>query len=347
MIFMQYIALAAALATGAAMLPQCGQLLWHDYSAYEAMDSRLHLCDLRTGERMELTDSSFVHAMNGDFGSHCYDITFMAIDPIADEWDIFRYNTISRKLDNLTKNSGFRNEDPKFSPDGQQIVFKRGHWSQETDGFVYDLALLDLRTQEITVLTEGGGEESMPCFSPDGRSIYYAQSGNGETSICRIFPDTGKTECLYTETGIHAYYPMTSDSGLYFTRWHSSDSRNDSIVRLNDGTPELMAFCSPEYNCSDPFPLHDGRMVFSSTKSGSYDLYFYDGTAETALSACNTDSQELGASFYAAADAQRMVKYASDHILNRAASDVNLDADADGMTDAFDLALLKRMAGFS
>lgn len=318
------------------------KLLYHSYSSYEAMDSRLMLCDPRSGIASVLADDSFVHAMNGDFGSHCYDITFMAIDPAADEWDIFYYNTLSRRLVNLTEHSGFRNEDPKFSPDGEHIVFKRGYWSAEKEDFVYDLAMLELKTQEITMLTAGGGEESMPCFSADGTSIYYANALDGVTEIRELILDTGEDRCLYTEDGVHVYYPMASLEGLYFTRWHSAEQRTDCIYRLGDTAP--LPFCHAEYNCSDPFPVTGGGMLFSSTAAGSYDLYYHDGTKTKPLTALNTELHELGSSCYSTAEAERIVVHTTDHLLQRAPAEMRMDADDNGRVDAFDLALLKRMA---
>lgn len=95
-----------------------GWLLWHNYSDYSALDSTLYL---RTpdGITKEIT-GDFVHAMNGSFGTSPEQITFMAIDSKADEWDIYiveNGNTV-----NLTQNSGFRNEDPKWSPDRKSVV---------------------------------------------------------------------------------------------------------------------------------------------------------------------------------------------------------------------------------
>lgn len=339
---MQLFTMAAALLAGA-ILPTGTHLLYHHYSAYDTRDSQLFCYHASTQEQVELQDASFVHAMNGDFGSHCYDITFMAIDPLADEWDIFRYNTISRKLENLTERSGFRNEDPKFSPDGNSLVFKRGYWSHEENDFVYDLALMDLRTKDITMLTNGGGEESMPCFSPDGRTVYYAQSGNGETAICSLSLDTLETQCLYTESGVHAYYPMAAESGLYFSKWHSPTLRNDCIVRLTDGVPDLLPFNDTAYNCSDVFPCPDGGMLFSSSKDGSYDLYYFDGTQEFPLTSCNSQLQELGASCFTAQDTQIIVRETLDFLLCRGQSGKNMDANGDGVVDGFDLAMLKRM----
>ncbi len=329
--------------SAAAQVPQEGKLLYHSYSSYAAMDSTLQLHDFCTGETQRFTNDSFVHAMNGDFGSHCYDVTFMAIDPTADEWDIFRWNTLSGALTNLTAHSGFRNEDPKFSPDGNRIVFKRGHWDAQTDGFVYDLAEIDLRTGEITMLTDTPAEESMPCYAPDGTCIYYAALQDGETSICSLNPQSGSTQVLYTEHGVHAYYPMISDAGLYFTKWHSASLQNDCIVTMGEDAPVVLPFNDTAYNCSDPFPLRDGSLFFSSTSSGGYDLCFFDGTQTHPLPSLSTALADLGSSYYGRSDAEEVIARTADFLLQRGDSGMNMDADGNGIVNAFDLALLKRM----
>jgi Tol biopolymer transport system component len=103
------------------------------------------------GNTEEIT-GDFHHAMNGSFGVTPDTFTFMAIDNEADEWDI--YVSRSGKITNLTKNSGFRNEDPKWSPDGKSIIFKRGHWDNSIGDFKYDLAVIDADTGTISMLTD-------------------------------------------------------------------------------------------------------------------------------------------------------------------------------------------------
>ena len=117
-----------------------GWLLWHSYTSYEAGDSQLYLQNPQ-GEISEIT-GDFIHAMNGNFGKSPDDIVFMAIDENADEWDIFLYE--DKTVTNLTENSGYRNEDPKWSPDGKSIVFKRGYWNADVNDFTYNLACMVL-----------------------------------------------------------------------------------------------------------------------------------------------------------------------------------------------------------
>ncbi len=329
--------------SASAAAPQRGKLLYHHYSSYSAMDSELLLHDFTTGETLAIADDAFLHAMNADFGSHCGDIVFMAIDPIGDEWDIFRYNLVSGDFTNLTQASGFRNEDPKFSTDGKKIVFKRGRWDAQTDGFVYDLAEMELQTGEITMLTDSAAEESMPYYAPDGGSIYFSRIENGETAICVLDRNTGSITRVYAENGVHTYYPVLSDAGLYFTKWHSAALHNDCIVKMED-TPVLLPVNAQAYNCSDPFPLHDGSLFFSSTREGGYDLYFYDGETEHTLTALSTPQEDLGTAFYELSDAEAIIAETTDFLLCRESGGRNMDADGNGVVNAFDLAILKRMA---
>ncbi len=300
-----------------AELPK-GWLLWHSYSNYSALDSKLYLRS-PDGE-VKIISGDFVHAINGSFGASPETITFMAIDKAADEWDI--YLREGEKITNLTQNSGFRNEDPKFSPDGKTIVFKHGHWDSSADGFIYNLALLDVETKAVTMLTDTPAEDAMPCFSADGKSVYYASYADGIGSIYRLDLASHKSETIYSEDGVTAYYPVVCGNNLYFTKWRSAENRCDQIMCYDGEKVSALPFDSSDYDCSDACPLGGNKMVFSSTMNGGYDLYYCDGRNVTALTELNSDKNELGASFF---------PYT-----------VSGDVNADGVLTAADLVLLQK-----
>ena len=304
-----------------AELPK-GWLLWHSYGRYADLDSKLYL---KTPDgNVETISGDFIHAMNGSFGNTPDIFTFMAIDQKADEWDI--YLSKNGKITNLTQNSGFRNEDPKWSPDGKSIVFKRGRWDNSADGFIYDLALLDVNTREVTMLTNDTVEESMPCFSADGKYIYYAGYNNGIGSICRFELSSGRSETIYGENNVTAYYPIVSGDNVYFTKWYSADNRCDQIMRYDGKNISGLPFDSEEYDCSDACPINDSKIVFSSTVNGAYDLYYFDGRNVSELSELNSDKNELGADFF---------PY-EEHI------NVKGDVNSDGRLNISDLVLLQK-----
>lgn len=276
-----------------AELPK-GWLLWHSYSEYFALDSRMYV---RTPDGVvKEISGDFVHAMNGSFGIAPEQITFMAIDSSTDEWDIYLYD--NGNVTNLTKNSGFRNEDPKWSLDGKQIVFKRGYWDNSIGDFVYDLATLDIDTHEVTMLTDDRAEDAMPFFSEDGKYIYYTRYTDGIGSIYRMDAATRETEDIYSETGVTAYYPIVKGEQVYFAKWYSAENHCDQLMCYDGSNISVLPFNSEQYDCSDPCPVMDDAMIYSGTANGGYDLYYYDGRKSVRLTELCSDKNELGADYY-------------------------------------------------
>ncbi len=275
-----------------------GKILFHSYSDYTAGDSCLKLFDIAENKLTVIESDVFYNAMNGDFGSTGSDIVFMAITRETDSWDIYRCNTDTVTFTNLTFNSGYRNEDPKFSPDGSKIVFKRGRWDNSCDCFIYDLAEINTENGEITVLTNTLEEESMPYYSADGSCIYYA-CGVGEGSgIYMLDTATHESHVVYDCEGIQEYYPIVYGKDVYFASWLSSQCQNDGIFKMEDENAVSMAFNSADYNCSDPCPTGNNSMIYSCTKNGSYDLYVFNGTESRCLNMLNTGLHELGTAFF-------------------------------------------------
>ena len=276
-----------------AELPK-GWLLWHSYGKYSDLDSTLYLKDPEG--KTESVSGDFIHAMNGSFGNSPEVFTFMAIDKDADEWDIFLSE--GGRIINLTKNSGCRNEDPKWAPDGKNIVFKRGHWDSQKGDFVYDLALLNVKTHEITMLTSDTSEEAMPCFSSDEKFIYYAGYSDGIGSIYRIDVNSRRSEVIYEEESVTAYYPVAFGDELFFTKWYSAENHCDQIMRYDGRNVSFLPFDSDKYDCSDACPIGGSKIVFSSTMNGDYDLCYYDGRNISVLSEFSSERNELGADFF-------------------------------------------------
>ncbi|HAG12474.1 MAG TPA: hypothetical protein DCG49_01260 [Ruminococcus sp.] len=334
----------------APILPE-GWLLWHRYSSYAALDSQLLL---RTPEgTVQEIRGNFLHAMNGSFGKTPDKIVFMALNETADEGDIFLYD--SGTVTNLTPDSGYRNEDPKWSPDGTKIVFKRGHWDQGAGDFVYDLAMLDPASGAVTMLTDDPAEQAMPCFSPDGSFLYYAEYQNGIGSICRMAPVSGNQETIFRENNVTAYYPIAANDCIYFTKWYSAENRCDQIIRYDGSTMQPMPFDSAEWDSSDACPVNGG-MLYSSTQNGAYDLYYFDGTRSVPLTDINSVQNDLGAAFFPAvrgdlnadgicnaADAAALQKWLLGYPDTQFSDAKAADLDQNGKLNAVDLSILKQI----
>lgn len=345
---------SSAVSKGNISVPK-GWLLWHSYTTYEEKDSQLYLQNPQ-GDISEIT-GDFIHAMNGRFGNSPDEIAFMAIDENADEWDIFLYD--DKTVTNLTKNSGYRNEDPKWSPDGKSIVFKRGYWNSEIDDFTYNIALIDVESKEIKMLTDSLYEDAMPYFSDDDKYIYYTKYIDGYGKISRLNTETGEDEIIFEEENINAYYPVVKNGILYFTKWYSSDNHHDEIIIYENNTFKSAAFNSEIYDCSDACPIDKDKIIYSSTQNGSYSLYYYDGDESVEISGIDTDRNELGADFFsyseydACGDVNEDGEFnAEDIVLLQkwllAVPDIKLekqeaaDLCEDGKLNVFDICLMKR-----
>ncbi len=291
-----------------------GKMVYHSYSDYEARDSKIYLVDFETKEKICINDyiSGAYHTMNASFNREGTAIVFMGIvnKSYGEEWDIFLYRLDTKELIDLTKNNNFRNEDPKFSPDGTKVVYKQGYWNSVLDKMVYDIWEMDLQTGESYPVTQDMEEESMPYYSTKGDAIYCMQGSGEGARICKIEKIEEETVItpIYAETGVQAYYPVTYKDKLYFSKWYSAQNKSDVIVIMEEGKRGIVSqFGSSDYNSSDPCPISDRLMIISSTmpdSKGGYDLYIVDIVSGENWSldeygiSINDELQQLGASCY-------------------------------------------------
>lgn len=289
-----------------------GKLVYHSYSSYEEKDSKLYLFNFDNNENICLSDKfdNIYNAMNANFSKDGSKIVFMGMEKDRDEdkWDIYTYNLQSGCLENLTENNDLRNEDPKFSPDGEKVIFKQGHWDEDEDDMVYDLKELDLKSKKVKSITKDLDEDSMPFYSEDGKTIYYARGIGENSKIYKVGRYNVKdVKKIYSSKGVMCYYPIVYGNNLYFTRWYSKSNSSDMIMKMDLKTKEVtkLKFNNKNYNCSDPCPISEEYMIISSTKGDNgYDLYFADiNTGETwplskLNSKINDEREQLGASCF-------------------------------------------------
>ena len=261
-----------------------GKMVYHTYSDYLSRDSKLYLVDFKKNNKVCLNDNftDVEHTMNGSFSPDGKDIVFMGVTKreYADEWDIFKYDLDSKLLINLTKNNGYRNEDPKFSPDGRFIVYKKGYWSNKLEQTIYDICELELDTGISRNITNNLREESMPNYSVDGKYIYYMRGLGADSEICKVDRrgESYGVECIFKDIGVQSYYPAIYKNKVYFSKWHSRSNSTDMLVILDEnGNKTYGAFNNPDYNISDSYPICDEIVMFSGTMEelgeGGYDLY--------------------------------------------------------------------------
>ena len=281
-----------------------GRILLHRYTNYDAWDGRLYLYDFaRKGLTCLSERWGIDHAINGNFSPDGKQIVFMGVNQgqhRGDAWDVYLWKVDSRERPiNLTEGFGTRDEDPRFAPDGRRIVFKQ-------DG---EIRIMDLGNRRTESLLFGGvkAERSMPMFTPDGKNVVYAEGARKDMDLFMINVEDGTRRPLAIEPGLQEYFPVPLDaSGFLFVRWTSRTDHHDQVwVSSLDGrTRRPLPLNQPGSDSSDPYPIDDRLIVFSSTRPGGrggYDLYLGDREDGASWSldslGINSGQDELGASY--------------------------------------------------
>jgi Tol biopolymer transport system component len=184
---------------------------------------------------------------------------------------------------------------PVWSPDGNMIAFGLGRFFTVAPGVpTADVAVLDARTRETTILTDGTSNSGFPSWSPDGRQLVYREIGKD-----------GRSRLLIRDVGSKAITPLVTDFGhVNFPAWsprgteiqftsdrdgnyeiYKIDLSSRRITRLTDSpgndahgswSPDgdWIAFSSVRQGFKDEGVLHPGN------PQGSGDIYVMraDGT---------------------------------------------------------------------
>ena len=77
---------------------------------------------------------------------------------------------------------GDYNTSPRFAPDGKSFAFLK------RDGGRFNIAVQDMASRQVQVLTQGGSDES-PSFAPNGRMILYASVQGGRGILAAVSSD--------------------------------------------------------------------------------------------------------------------------------------------------------------
>lgn len=281
-----------------------GRLIFHAYTCYDCNDSKLYRYDFASG-KLQLLNANWniSNAMNAHFSPDGNSIVFMGKPAGTDNWDVYLWHPASSiQPTDLTLAAGnARDEDPKFSGDGNRIIFKR-------NGLLKEMDTLGNITRSFTVPQ---AEASMPYYAKGNSVLLYSGSeSTGNTAdIYQLNLADGTAQPLSSIAGLEEYYPVAmDDTSFLFTRWVSSGNRNDQVYRgfFNGHATVSLAFNEPGENYSDAFPVNDRYVILSSTRpggKGGYDLYLADINTGNRWSlsrynaGINSSANELGACY--------------------------------------------------
>jgi len=244
-----------------------GIIAFHTYSGFFNYDGIIHILDLSNYSTTDLNFSDWEGCTNPNISPDGLKIVFMAVphnEHQYNKFEILLYNLENGILSRLTNNS-VADEDPKFSPNGHFIVFKRNN-----DLYKIEISSLD-ETQITSTLTV---QEWAPFYSRYGSKIYYTLSENGNDDIWQI-DSNGENAIPIIQGPNDEWYPQTiSENSLFYIL---SDNGDD--VYMYDFTSGISEYLitNSSSDDSDPFFISGNYFGFSSTKNyNGYDLYIGD-----------------------------------------------------------------------
>lgn len=104
---------------------------------------------------------------------------------------------------------------PRWAPDSQSIAYDE--WSTESGHSA--IFTIDVRTLAVRRLTSSGGDDVVPSFSRDGRSLYFASNRTGSWQVFRTSVQGGEAQQITREGGFAAFEAPRGDS-IYYTKFN-------------------------------------------------------------------------------------------------------------------------------
>ena len=269
------------------------------------------------------------NTINPQFSLDGKRVIFGAISGAAadktEQSNVIACNVDGSNLRKLAGSSQSRDEDPKFSPDGRSIIYKHNTnqiWIMNADG----------TNQRAFVNPQPSAtERGMPAVTADGKTVVFtdavgAPEGKSVAPYQNIYkcPPAGGTRIAVAATpDLEEYYPAPWTGGrILYTRWADvPEGQHYDQIYVNSGNTNI-ALPAPlntsPFDSSDPAPINDLLLAFSSTRTGSdsngttktdgtYDLYIGDAstgqiwsfqTLNPNVPINTTEQSELGAAIW-------------------------------------------------
>lgn len=193
---------------------------------------------------------------------------------------IYTFELATGEKRKVTFPSGVSSEDthPVFSPDGNNIAFRRSVTNAVDDVFVVGAG-----GGTPKAVTQQAGRVDGISWTPRGDALIVSSLRSGGVFALWRFPLTGDQPARrITQMGLHAVTPTVSRRGNRVA-WVNLmlDLNIWRIPVTGAGTPEQ--FLSSTQRDQDPHVAEDGRIAFRSDRSGTSEIWIANANASSAV----------------------------------------------------------------
>ena len=189
--------------------------------------------------------------------------------------DLFQQRIDGQNRINLTNTPQAMEFYPRYSPDGQQIVYMR----QDFSGIGTDLWVMGATGENPRLIAE---DAAIPSWSPDGLTIYASERGyddprqlRGTSALWSYDVESGERRTVFEADGWAALEPSASPNGHRIAFWGvapGGGQRDIYTIPVGGGDPvAVTSDAALDYSAAWS---HDGRhLYFSSNRSGTVNIW--------------------------------------------------------------------------
>ncbi|MCH7495865.1 MAG: PD40 domain-containing protein, partial [Candidatus Marinimicrobia bacterium] len=170
---------------------------------------------------------------------------------------------------------------PSWSPDGKKIVYGKMSKPDKRGSAYFDLYLYDTEKKKSERLTTGD-RGRYPAYSPDGNSIAFVSTRDGESVIMHYDVTTEKVKELTRFDEIRQVYKLDWSPDGSVILFETSTNNGRDIAEINADGSGFRLILQTAADERHPVYSKDSKSIyFSSDRTGIFNIYSYErATAE-------------------------------------------------------------------
>jgi TolB protein len=158
---------------------------------------------------------------------------------------------------------------PSFAPDASRVVFSL------SDVSGHQIASVNVRGEELRLLTQSTGMNVTPAFSPDGRRIAFSSSRDGDFDIYTMTSAGDEVRRLTSSPGLDTR-PAWSPDGQQIAFTSNRDGNHEIYLMQADGTRSRRLTDNLAKDSDPVWHPQVRQVLFVSERDGASELYVLD-----------------------------------------------------------------------
>jgi Tol biopolymer transport system component len=158
---------------------------------------------------------------------------------------------------------------PSWAPNGSRVVFSL------SDVGGQQIASVDRKGQDLTILAPSAGLNGWPSYAPDGKHIAFTSSRDGDLELYVMDADGNHPRRLTRSPG-RDLRPAWSPDGKQIAFTSARDGNDEIYLIDGNGLNPRNLTCHPDRDTDAAWHPDGRRLAFVSDRAGQCDLYLLE-----------------------------------------------------------------------